>query len=297
MSTPLIFLAGAGVGLGVIVVAVSLRRPRPALADALARMATPTAVITDGGDSGQRGRLVVSLARAFGFDRLITTGVRSDLRALGRSPDDHIARSLLTALGLGALPPVMTALAAIEGVGVSVTVPGAVTFLCFAAGAVLPTVGLHQQAEKQRRSFKHALGAYLNLVAVNVAAGRGVEGALDTAAAAGQGPAFVSIRQALYRAKVTGQTPWAGLDRLGEELGIDELRELAATVSLAGGVGAKVRESLAAKARTLRQRGLADIQAAANAANERMAIPVILLVVGLIVFVGYPAVDRILTGL
>jgi hypothetical protein len=105
------------------------------------------------------------------------------------------------------------------------------------------------------------------------------------------------MRQALYRAKITGQTPWAGLDRLGTEIGIDELRELAATVSLAGGVGAKVRESLAAKAATLRRRGLADIESAANAANERMAMPVVLLVVGLIVFIGSPAIARILHGL
>ena len=175
--------------------------------------------------------------------------------------------------------------------------PAGITLLFALGGAVLPTLGLHQEAEKRRRSFKHALGAYLNLVGVNVAAGRGVEGALETAAATGQGPAFAAIRQALYRAKVTGQTPWAGLDRLGTELGIDELRELAATVSLAGGVGAKVRESLAAKAATLRKRGLADIQSAANAANERMAMPVVLLVVGLIVFIGYPAIARILHGL
>ena len=52
-----------------------------------------------------------------------------------------------------------------------------------------------------------------------------------------------------------------------------------------------------AKAATLRRRGLADVESAANAANERMAMPVVLLVVGLIVFIGYPAIARILHGL
>ena len=52
------------------------------------------------------------------------------------------------------------------------------------------------EAGRQRRSLNHALGAFLDL-----AAGRGVEGALDTAAAAGGGWAFGENRQAPYRAK------------------------------------------------------------------------------------------------
>jgi hypothetical protein len=67
---------------------------------------------------------------------------------------------------------------------------------------VLPNVVLRSEAKRRRRDFNHALGAFLDLVAVNLAAGRGVEGALDTAAGAGQGWAFAEIRRALYRAKI-----------------------------------------------------------------------------------------------
>ena len=49
--------------------------------------------------------------------------------------------------------------------------------------------------------------------------------------------------------------------------------------------------------RTLRSRGLAEIEEAANSANERMSLPVVLLVVAFIVFIGYPAVFRIIHGL
>jgi hypothetical protein len=69
-------------------------------------------------------------------------------------------------------------------------------------GALLPTMVVHGDAERRRRSFKHALGAYLDLVSINLAAGRGVETALDRAARSGQGWMFAGIRQALYRAKV-----------------------------------------------------------------------------------------------
>jgi tight adherence protein C len=94
-----------------------------------------------------------------------------------------------------------------------------------------------------------------------------------------------------------GESPWAGLDRLGADIGVQELRELAASVGLAGDSGARVRASLAAKARTLRVRGLGEIEEAAQAANERMSLPVILLVVSFIVFIGFPATYRVVTGL
>jgi Flp pilus assembly protein TadB len=295
MSFPIVILAGAGIGCGILLVIASLRSPRPNVVEALQRMGAPSV-----GGTESRGRptsaLVTSLANAIGLEHLLTSSVRRDLRTLDRNPDEHIARCLLYGLILGLLPPLAAAAFAVAGIGVSFTVPIGLALLFALGGVTLPALSLHQEAEKRRADFKHALSAYLNLVGVNVAAGRGVEGALETAAATGQGPAFNAIRRALYRAQTSGQTPWAALDRLGSEIGIDELRELAATISLAGGMGAKVRESLAAKAATLRKRGLSEIQSAANAASERMAIPVVLLVIGLIVFIGYPAISRILSG-
>lgn len=293
MTFSLVILAGAGLGLGLLLIVASLRSPRPSVAEALQRMSHPA---NDVHVANSRTYIAASLANTIGLNNLITDSVRRDLRTLDRSPDDHIARCMACTVILGLVPPAATAVAAFGGVTVSFTVPAAAALLFAAAGLVLPAVGLHQEAEKRRADFKHALSAYLNLVGVNVAAGRGVEGALEKAATTGEGPAFVAIRRALYRAQVTGQTPWAALDALGAEIGIDELQELAATISLAGGVGAKVRVSLAAKAATLRKRGLSEIQASANAASERMAMPVVLLVIGLIVFIGYPAISRILSG-
>lgn len=294
MNFPLVILAAAGLGCGLLLIIASLRSPRPTVAAALQQMSNPVVAV---GPMGSKASTVATgLAKAIGLDRLITSSVRRDLRTLDRSPDDHIARCLFYALILGFLPPLAAAVLALGGAAVSITVPVGAALLFAACGLALPALALHQEAEKSRSDFKHALSAYLNLVGVNVAAGRGVEGALETAAATGQGPAFTAIRRALYRGQATGQTPWAALDDLGTEIGIEELRELAATISLAGGMGAKVRESLAAKAATLRKRGLAEIQSAANAAGERMAMPVVLLVIGLIVFIGYPAISRILSG-
>ena len=59
----------------------------------------------------------------------------------------------------------------------------------------------------------------------------------------------------------------------------------------------KVRTSLAAKARALRTKSLADVEEAAQAASERMSLPVILLLCGFILFIGFPAIARVLEGI
>ena len=69
------------------------------------------------------------------------------------------------------------------------------------------------------------------------------------------------------------------------------------SVGLAGTEGARVRESLAAKAASLRSHELSQAEAEAQSASERMSLPVVLLFLGFLVFVGYPALDRIVTGL
>lgn len=294
MSTPLLLLLGAGMGAGVLLVVISLRPRTPALAEAVARVSTPRALMLP---EAPADRILVDLGKAIGLERLLTGSVLTDLRVLERSPDAHLARSMLTALELGLLAPAIAGAVASSGTAVPLSVPAGVALSLSVAGALLPTATLHRQAETRRKSFKHALGAFFDLVGINIAAGKGIEGALETAASAGDGEAFRAIRHALYRAKITGETPWAGLDRLGAEIGVAELRELAAAVGLAGDIGARVRASLAAKAKTLRHRGLCDIEEAATAASEKMSIPVVLLVLSFIVFIGYPAVDRIMTGL
>ena len=60
--------------------------------------------------------------------------------------------------------------------------------LAFATGgALLPNLTVHADAERRRQSFKHALGAYLDLVSINLAAGRGVETALGPGGPVGPG--------------------------------------------------------------------------------------------------------------
>jgi tight adherence protein C len=79
-------------------------------------------------------------------------------------------------------------------------------------------------------------------------------------------------------------------------LGIDELSDLAAAAGLAGTEGAKVRSTLAARAATIRRHELANAEAEANALTEKLFIPGVFLLIGFLVFVGYPAFTRIALG-
>ncbi len=164
-------------------------------------------------------------------------------------------------------------------------------------GFVLPDLGIRADAARRRRDFRHALGSFLDLVVVALAGGGGVETALSDAASIGNSWAFALIRRALDGARLARETPWSALGRLGQELGIGELSELAASVSLAGTEGAKVRASLAAKAASLRTHELAEAETADQAATERMSLPIVMLFAGFLFFIGFPAVERVLTGL
>jgi tight adherence protein C len=47
----------------------------------------------------------------------------------------------------------------------------------------------------------------------------------------------------------------------------------------------------------LRTHQLAEAETADQAATERMSLPVVLLFAGFLLFLGYPAVQKVLTGL
>ncbi|MGH3991098.1 MAG: type II secretion system F family protein, partial [Pseudonocardiaceae bacterium] len=183
------------------------------------------------------------------------------------------------------------------GLGSGIQLPIIAGLVCAAVGFVLPDLQARAAAAKLRVGFRHALSAYLDLVWISVAGGAGLDSALSDSANIGRGWAFDQIRRALDTARLTRTTPWATLRQLGEELDVTQLAELAASVSLAGTEGAKVRASLAAKAAALRTHQITEAEAQAQAATERMSLPVMLLFLGFLAFIAYPALTQVLQGL
>jgi tight adherence protein C len=299
----LALISGSGVGAGLWLIARGWAPPRLSLAESLAQLRTSGArvssVVVDGDArfAARVGRPIAHLLAQSGIRWVIWPGVGGDLAVLGRSRETHLAEKVTLALVGLLLVPATTAVLALGGAHLPLVVPLWGSLLFAAVGFWIPDVGIHAEAQARRRDFRHALGAFLDLVVVALAGGGGVETALEDAVGIGNGWAFDHLRHALDRARLARETPWAALAQVGDELGVPELAELAATVALAGTEGAKVRASLSAKAVSLRVHELTDAEASAQSATERMSLPVVLLFAGFLTFVGYPAVEHVLTGL
>jgi tight adherence protein C len=280
--------AGAGLGLWLMFHAVTARDQLSDVGAALALPGRSALAPTSGGRTSvleQRVvRRAIDLLRSAGMD---PNQRASDLRVSRRTVDQHVVAKLAGGLGFGVLVGLFTFLLGF-GVIAVVTALAAAT-----AGFMLPEATLTAEAREARKTFRHAYSAYLDLVNVQLAAGAGAEAALHTAADSGAGWVFGEIRGALEGARRTRRSMADVLAELGADLEINELRELAASIALVGNQGAKVRSSLAAKADSLRAAQLAETEAESESATERMTIPVVVLLFGFLVFVGYPAVVEI----
>jgi tight adherence protein C len=298
----LLLVTGAVVGLGVFLFVFGLIPRKTSLARRVAAFDAGTSVArpsTPGFD----------LAKESAFTRTVGSGIvrfcaeqgwqfpslRASLRLTGRSLENYLATKAILALAGLLFAPVLAAALSVGGVHVSFIVP---IWLGMVFGVVfffLPDIELRSTVTRMRRDFRHAIGAFLDLVAMNLAGGRGVPEALMTASEIGSGWAFWRIREALMNARITGQTPWQALGALGEDVRVDELRDLASSLSLVADDGAKVRESLATRAMSLRRRELADLQGQAGEKSQSMLLAQMLLCAAFMMFLMYPAI-RTLAG-
>lgn len=148
---------------------------------------------------------------------------------------------------------------------------------------------LRDMATRLQRDMDLSVAVFLDLINVLLAGGAGIETAMLAAAGAGDGWGFEQLRMAMARAQSSRRSYWDSLRETGEAFGIESLEEVANSVQLAGEHGARIRQSLTAKAASLRIRNLARIEHEAEQRTERMGIPVVLLFIGFILLVGYPA--------
>jgi tight adherence protein C len=284
-----VLASGAAVGIGSLLIVRGLFPPRIPL-DRLLNPPSPPAPreeVTAGRWASQVG---VPLAPALAALGLPTKAIRRDLAVLDRSVSSYLGEKVASGLGLALVFPCFPLVASLLGFELPLVVIVWVGVLAGALGFFLPDFSVRSEAAKVRGDFLHALSAFLDLTVACLAGGSGVDGALTDAATIGHGPAFTRLRRALETARLTQQPAWGPLGDLGTRLDVPELRELCASVLLAEGEGAKVRASLSAKAAALRTHLLADAETKATAATERMALPLVVLFAGLLVFLDTPAV-------
>ncbi|MFD0034832.1 type II secretion system F family protein [Streptomyces sp. NPDC127172] len=297
-----VILLGLGLGGFLALTVYGINPPRASLADTLARLgnppiASPPLAVEDKveGWATRLGWRAVPTLKALG---LPTRSLRDDL-AVAEVPVERFLAEKAAAFLAGLLAPSVASLLLWaltgSGFGVRLTVLGSLL-----TGTVLfftPDLSVRAEASKRRKELRHTLSVFLNLVVIALAGGAGIHQALADAGANSHGWGAAQLRRALTAAEVGRTNVWHELGELGARTGVRELAELAATVSLAGSEGAKIRVSLEAKAAAMRTRSLAEADGAAQSATERMSLPVVVLFAGFLVFIGYPALQNVLAGL
>jgi tight adherence protein C len=293
-------LLGAGFGLSLWALWHALRPRRRTLGELLAYgdatvsypapAPAPIPAVEEpagGGWASVAGRPLAPLLAAAG---LPSSRLFADLRALDIPVERHLAEKAATAV-VGFLLPLLAGVV-LAATGHQVGWLGAVwvALALGAGGLFVPDAEVRRRAKELRADARYALSLFLDMAVIALSSGAGVQQALGQAAEAGHGPAFTEFQHAIAEARITHTAPWGPLGRLGQKWDLGELDELACAIQLAGSEGAKVTASLTVKAASLRAHLLADAEAQAGSATERMSLPVALLFAAFLVFVCYPAI-------
>jgi tight adherence protein C len=280
--------AGALTGMGTWLTFTGWRPPPPPLAHALAGLDRPH-IDARHTRAGLDDRLGNAVRQCAPIERLLAS-LATDLRVLHRTADEQAARLVAYTLsGLLIAPIAAAGLRFVNG-----PTPIVLPLWAAVAGAALAAFATvratRTQAATRRRMFAHALGSFCDVAGMCLSSGRGIDASIHTAAAAGDSWSFHEVESALHRGHLRGLPPWDALAELGEECAFPDLVELAAALALAGDEGAAVRDTLASKARAIRERLTADAERDAAAVTERMGLPATLLLLGFMVFLGFPAI-------
>ena len=279
--------AGILAGLGCWLAVSELRPAGPSLRAAIDRL---------DGDAATTGRtmpLRVRTGRAVSRAAPWLPVPSADLRLLGQDPAEWWATKVsFGILGL-ALVPVLAGLLALGGRTFPLTVPVAGTLALGAAMFFAPDVVSRVNAAEKRTDFRHALTSYLDLVALERGAGAAPTEALEAAAEVGRGWAFERIGAALNEARKASRPPWDGLAGLAEDIGITELADLAEIAGVAGQEGARILDTLSARAESMRAEALAATKAKAGSRSTTMVLPIAMLAGGFLVLLIFPDFYRL----
>ncbi len=258
------------------------------------RVVTVRRPITATGASGLQARVgrwfVLELARR----GVAYSSLRQDLALSGENVDTAMGRKVLVGVGGLIFGLMLMTVLSLAGVSLPLGTPLVVAIGLGALFFVVPDLEARQTATKRRREFRRALGAYLDWVSLQMSGRAAAEQALPDAARIGGGWPLALIRYTVNGATRSGQDVWEALGELGHRIGVTQLSELGALVQLVAHDGAQVRDTLSARAASLRAEELADAQGIAGKRDQSMLMAQILLGVGFAVFLGYPAVVNFL---
>ncbi|MEO5724762.1 MAG: hypothetical protein ABIQ39_09720 [Ilumatobacteraceae bacterium] len=218
--------------------------------------------------------------------------VLADLRLVQRPAEAHAAM-LVAAVAAGLFgPPFVVAVAQALGVvSLSLALPLAAAIALAAVAPLVVHVEMRQAAALIRRDLRYQLSAYLDVVTMLLAGNVGNEGSLRQGALAGDGRLFVELRHRILVAETANRSLVSALARLGDDLELVELQQIAASAALGATAGAPVARSLAAKCQSLRSALASEQEAEARVRTGKITVPLVGMSVLIMAAVIYPALN------
>lgn len=279
---------------GIAAVVGGWRAPRPGLRRSIDRLRRP-AIVEPTGAGGSWPRVVADRLGSGVIDltagRFSVVPDRVDLALIGRTAERQAALLVAATLAGAAIVPVLAwglVWVGVLGSG-SMVAAGVVAVVSSVLGPLLVHTATIERAATIRRDLRHQLSAYLDVVTMLLAGNTGHEGALQSAATAGDGRLFVELRRRMREAATSGRSLVAALDATGADLGLAELRQVAATAALSSTEGAPVARTLTATCATLRSTLATEQETDARLRTSRLTSPLVGMALIFMALVIYPA--------
>jgi len=263
----------------------------PRLADALRVLdgRTESVVATPRDGSDRLGAWVRARVRG-GVDNRIAR----QLHLRGISVDRFYTYKAVGALAGLALPS-LVALGLLWVNGTSLLMPLIVAFLLGAIGFFVPDIVIGRGAATTTSDATEALLTFMDLVTLERLANSSATQSLHSAAAVSDQAVFVAIRNSLQRSRLEQRAPFTELKRLGDELELPALCDIADVMKLDDS-GASLSGALRARVKELRDAHLTAAKIEATAVSERMTFLMVIpsLIFGLLFLI--PPLLRMLSS-
>lgn len=282
---------------GAVILAVTMfRRPLPHLARTLTAVTGQgDPIIVTGADSHPEhllDRWGTRLLRTGRFtpSRKQLAQLRLRNITIARFYGERAAAALLC-MGMAAM---LWWTAAQLGLSGGYAVPLAAAAAAAAFGWFLPALRIASSAHQVAEDASEALLVYIDLVILERMASRHARDALTAAAHVSGSPVFLNIQQALARAELEREQPWAELKRLAVKLELPQLNDVADIASLQE-EGASLADAFRARVAEQRNAYVVQRQREADRITQRMEIPKILPVIVVAFTILLPPLLRIIS--
>ncbi len=287
-------ILGLAIAAGILLIVNGLTPTNPALERAIDRLAPDSSPDTAARAAiGVKARLGAYTEHNLAGRRGFKTPIQ-DLTLIGEDSRWYWTQRVTSGLAGLTIPLILALLNKVMGDPIPPAIPaitaiaGGIYFFFVQVDADLRT-----RAKISRDSFARAVGNYQQQMVIHRRAGKGASSAMRDAAEVSDSEVFLRIREEIARATLAGGRLDDALDRLGDRTGVPELREVGATMRLADQRGIGVGESLLARARSGRDKVLAQEYTRATNRTTLMNGPVIAIVALLAVAVSLPALNSL----